>query len=1120
MDGRRLLIANRGEISLRIARGAAELGIGTVAVYSEDDAASLHRSGCDTAVALVGSGAKAYLDVDQVIAVARTAGCDAVHPGYGFLSENASLARACREAGLVFVGPSPETLDLFGNKSAARALATRLGVPVLAGSEGEVTADEAAAFLDRLGSGGAIAIKAVSGGGGRGIRLVSNRDEVAESHARCRSEANAAFGSPAVYVEQALRHARHIEVQVAGDRTGEVIHLHERECSLQRRHQKIMEVAPSPSLTPSLRERITSAAVAMARDARYHGLGTFEFLVDAAAPPGEERFFFIEANPRIQVEHTVTEEVTSVDLVHLQLRLLYGETLVAMGLSQDRVPAPRGFAIQARVNMETMMADGSTRPSGGELAAYEPPSGHGIRTDGFGYAGYRTSPAFDSLLAKVIVHTSSPVFADAAVRLDRALAEFRIEGVPANIGFLRALARRPEVRAGAVTTGFIDAHMADLVAAAEALSPVHHVSPERILAGAKVDAVDPLAVLAHGKTATGQRPRAAAQSASPDGLLPVIAPLQGTIVSVANAGDTVRAGAQVAVMESMKMEHEVRAARGGVVARVEVQPGETVYEGHTLLFITPHDALEDGAAGEEEVDLSRVRPDLQALFDRRERTLDAARPAAVARRRATGQRTARENIEDLTNGQFTEYGQLAVAAQHKRRSMEELIDKSPADGMITGIGTVNGDLFDEPASRCAILSYDYTVFAGTQGNRNHVKTDRLLHIAAKGAMPVIIFTEGGGGRPGDDGEGTGATNTFVSFPALSGLVPLVGINSGRAFAGNAALLGMCDVIIATRNSNIGMGGPAMVEGGGLGVFTPDEIGPMDVQVPNGVVDIAVEDEAAAVAVAKKYLSYFQGPLKTWEASDQRLLRSIVPENRVRAYEVRKAIDILADVGTVLELRPQFGLGMVTALIRIEGQPVGVIANNPMHLGGAIDSDGSDKAARFLQLCDAFDLPVLTLIDTPGIMVGPEIEHTALVRHCSRLFVIGANIQVPMLSIVLRKWVGLGGLAMAGGSSRVPYFSVAWPTGEFAGMGLEGSVKLGYREDLAAVADPEERRQLFDTMVAKAYENSKALRHASLFAIDDVIDPAESRAWVAGMLRSIRPERRSPHVKRRPGIDAW
>ncbi|MGH7934810.1 MAG: acyl-CoA carboxylase subunit beta, partial [Candidatus Binataceae bacterium] len=487
------------------------------------------------------------------------------------------------------------------------------------------------------------------------------------------------------------------------------------------------------------------------------------------------------------------------------------------------------------------------------------------------------------------------------------------------------------------------------------------------------------------------------------------------------------------------------------------------------------------------------------------------------------QRTARENIEDLCDpGSFIEYGPMVVAAQRRRRSLDDLIKRTPADGLVAGIGHVNGDLVDESRAQCVLMSYDYTVLAGTQGQQNHRKKDRMFELAERMRIPLVFFTEGGGGRPGDT-DGLGASGldcmAFNYFGRLSGLVPLVGITSGRCFAGNAALLGCCDVLIATKGSNIGMGGPAMIEGGGLGIFRPEEVGPMEVQVPNGVVDVAVADEAEAVRVARKYLSYFQGTVNDWDCVDQRLLRGIIPENRLRIYDVRAVIETMADTGSVLELRRHFGLGMVTALIRIEGRPLGIVANNPSYLAGAIDSNGADKAARFMQLCDAFDIPLLFLCDTPGIMVGPEVEKTALVRHAARMFVTGASVTVPFFTIILRKGYGLGAQAMAGGSFKSPCFTIAWPTGEFGGMGLEGAVKLGYRNELAAVTDPAERKALFDQMVERMYQHGKAVSSASHFEIDDVIDPLESRRWIMGGLRAAPPP--PPRAgKKRSCIDTW
>ncbi|HEY5874930.1 MAG TPA: carboxyl transferase domain-containing protein, partial [Ilumatobacteraceae bacterium] len=1069
-----VLIANRGEIAIRIARAAAEIGLRSVAVHPADDASSLHVRIADDAVELPGAGAAAYLSIDAVIDAARRSGCGAIHPGYGFLSEHAGFARACADRGLVFVGPVAGTLELLGDKTAARALADRLGVAVLPATFGPTSDEQARAFMASL-AGRPVIVKAIAGGGGRGMRVVSSDDALTDSLARCRSEAAASFGNGDVYVEALIERARHVEVQIVGDGSGAVSHLGERDCSIQRRHQKVVEIAPAPGLDPQVRQSICDGAVRMASELHLRGVATFEFLVDVDTGAA----VFIEANPRLQVEHTVTEEITGVDLVATQLRLAQGRTLTELGLNQADIRPPRGMAIQARINMETLQPDGSTKPSGGTISTWVAPGGPGVRCDSYLYPGYTTNPRYDSLAAKIVVHSSSPSLADAAARLYRALCEVRLEGVGTNLAVLQNLVRLPEFVGGGVTTTFFDDHVDRLLA--------HHAHPERHhggsgdepgrLAGAQLDRRDPLAVLHHGKS-TDPVERPVVVNDLPDGAAVVRAPMQGTIVSVdVVVGDRVRRGQQLFVMEAMKMEHVIAADVAGVVERVDVRPGDTVFESHPIAWLEVHGDDGDDDSFAADIDLEAIRPDLREAIDRHALTLDEHRPDAVARRRRTNQRTARENIDDLCDpGTYLEYGALAVAAQRRRRSLDDLVNRTQADGMIAGIGSVNGRQFGDDASRCVLMSYDYTVLAGTQGTQNHRKKDRLFELAERWRLPVVFFTEGGGGRPGDtDGVGGSGLDcwAFNYFAQLSGLVPLVGINSGRCFAGNAAILGCCDVVIATRDSNIGMGGPAMIEGGGLGVFRPDEVGPMDVQVPNGVVDIAVDDEAAAVAAAKQYLSYFQGPIDEWSCADQRLLRHVIPENRLRIYDIRTLIDTLADDSSVLELRRGFGRGMVTSLIRVEGRPLGVIANNPAHLGGAIDSDGADKAARFMQLCDAFDVPLLFLCDTPGMMVGPEVERTALVRHCCRLFVTGANLTVPFFTIVLRKGYGLGAQAMAGGSFKAPFFTVAWPTGEFGGMGLEGAVKLGYRNELAAIEDPDERTALFDQMVARMYEHGKA-----------------------------------------------
>jgi acetyl-CoA carboxylase carboxyltransferase component len=565
----------------------------------------------------------------------------------------------------------------------------------------------------------------------------------------------------------------------------------------------------------------------------------------------------------------------------------------------------------------------------------------------------------------------------------------------------------------------------------------------------------------------------------------------------------------------MKMEHEIVTDAAGVVESVAVQPGETVQQGQLLATLDSSLATGTAPAPDAPRTDSQPREDLRAVVDRHALGLDAARPEAAERRHEQGHRTARENVADLVDdGTFVEYGPLIFAAQERRRATEELIRRTPADGLVAGSAQIDG----RPA---IVLSYDYTVLAGTQGMRNHLKKDRLFELAERRRLPVVLFAEGGGGRPGDvDWPHVAGLDcrAFQLFAELSGLVPLVGIASGYCFAGNAALLGCCDVVIATEDSSIGMGGPAMIEGGGLGTFAPAEVGPIDVQHANGVVDLRVADDVEAVSAAKRYLSYFRGPRPPGPIRDQADLRDLIPVNRRRIYDVRQVIETLFT--DVLELRGGWGPGIVTALARHEGRSLGVIANDPSHLGGAIDADGADKAARFMQLCDAFALPILLLCDTPGFMVGPESEKTATVRHFARMFVTGANLEVPIGTIVVRKGYGLGAQAMAGGGFKAGLFCVGWPTAEFGAMGLEGAVRLGMRRELEAIQDDAERERVYRATVTAAYERGQAINMAAYGEIDDVIDPADSHRWIEMLFDEASGRWWDRPGKRRPNLDAW
>lgn len=1096
---KKLLIANRGEIAIRIARTAADMGILSVAIYSEDDSSSLHLKRTDQSYALPGKGAAAYLNIEAVINAAKKVQADGIHPGYGFLAENAEFARQVEKAGLIFVGPSPDSLDLLGDKIAAKQRAKQLKVPTIPGTSSDTNLEQAKSFFESLPEGEAMIIKAVAGGGGRGMRVVNTSEDIDDAWQRCRSEALAAFGNADVYVERKLPAARHVEVQILGDGTGNCIHIGERECTLQRRHQKVIEVAPSPTLQKNIREKLFSYALTLAKSSDYRSLGTFEFLLSDV--DGQQEIFFIEANPRIQVEHTVSETVFDVDLVRLQLDIANGATLSDLKLNQQQFIEANGYAIQCRINMESMDSSGNTKPSSGTINIYEAPAGAGIRVDGFAYSGYSSSTNFDSLLAKVIVHSQSNDFGAAIKKAERSLREFRITGLDTNITWLRALLSQQEVANNSISTGFIEENAGKIAQTFKELSPSLFFE------------------------STNEQKQTKTKNISlPEGSKAIVAPMQATVVSIdVSNGSEVIAGQQLAVLEAMKMEHVVVAPCNGVIVNIFTITGETLLNGETLLALNPLESEKSEYKSEEELDLELIRADLREVTERRAFGLDENRQVAVDKRHKRGQQTARENIAQIFDeDSFVEYGEFAIAAQSQRRSIDDLVSNTSGDGIITGLGQVNGKYFIEEKSRCAYAVGDYMVLAGTQGQRHHRKLDRILSVASEYNLPLIFFAEGGGGRPGDTDRSTyaGVSNgTFTKFAELSGKVPLVGVVSGRCFAGNAAFLGCCDVIIADESSNIGMAGPAMIEGGGLGVYPPEDIGPIDVQSKNGVVDIRVKNEAEACEIAKKYLSYFQGAIKDWQAPDQRKLRHVVPENRLRVYEVRDAIENMADENSVLELRKDFGVGIVTSFIRIEGKPFGIIANNTKHLGGAIDADAADKASRFMQLCDAYDIAIISLCDCPGFMVGPEAEKTALVRHVCRMYVTARSISVPIFGIVLRKCYGLGAMAMLGGGSYDNFFTIAWPTGEFGPMGLEGAVKLGYRREFDAIKDPEEKQALYEKLLADMYEQGKAIAVANSLEIDAVIDPIDTRKWILNGLRSCK-LREPLSRQKRPFVDTW
>ena len=1135
------LIANRGEIAIRIANAARLLHIQTVSIYHKTDINCLHVPSTTVSQEIISPTnvpIAAYLDIQQLINIALQHKCDCIHPGYGFLSENSEFAAKCQQNNITFIGPSAENIALFGDKVKARELAISLNIPVVPGSPtAMLNSTEAAKFVSTNPNiHYPILLKASAGGGGRGIRIVKHEQEMMQAFNTCSREAKATFGDGSVFVEQYVTRPRHVEVQIIADSFGNIFHLYNRDCSVQLRNQKVIEIAPAPNLDASLCTKMYADAIKLCKAANYQNVGTVEFLVDEHG-----HYYFLEVNPRIQVEHTVTEQVMGLDLVSLQFQIAAGRSLVSLGLgpTQTDILLPRGYAIQARV----------VATSAGTITAYKEPSGNGVRVDACGYLGYKIDGTFDPLLAKVICFNNSTDLSVTVERLRNALKEFHLSGISTNIDDLYNILDSNnfinEQGMYCATTAFLKENPEIKMRTTTMTRPVLD-----LLNLGNGNKTESSSFSSSSSTSTAISPTA------PEGCIFVTSPLQGFVVELnVKVGDIISNNAQICVLLSMKMEHVVQWHTNengkqiqGKIQEILIDANSVVEAGVPIVLISllennQNDNYTDmnNTKTTKQIDLNAIRPDLAQVIGRHEMTLDQARynhsPAfsrRVKRRKESGLRTARENIEDLVDPDtFVEYGSLRVAGQLKRRTIDELIKTTPADGIVTGIGVVNGELFQhQPQSpsmtRTGILSYDYTVLAGTQGGHGHAKTDRILEICERNRLPVIFFCEGGGGRPGDTdftSAGAGlACSTFGTFGRLSGFVPLVGLTCGYCFAGNAALLGCCDVIIATKGSNIGMGGPAMIEGGGLGIYKASDIGPSTVQELNGVIDILVQDEQEGVQMAQKYLSYFQGCVEHYLCADQRLLRNCVPENRLRVYDMKNIINVLVDTNSALYLRPKFGIGIFTALARFAGRPIGIIANNPTHLGGAIDCDSALKAARFIELCDGFDLPILSLIDCPGFMVGPDSEKDAAVRKFGKMFVVASSISVPFMSVVIRKAYGLGAQAMAGGQLMGhEQFTISWPTGEFGGMGLEGAVKLGYKKELQAAFEKggvAEEKKEFDLRVAHAYENGKALRNMS--ELDDVVDPAETRKWILMALDSNPPlpMRRKDGKKKRSVISTW
>jgi acetyl/propionyl-CoA carboxylase alpha subunit/acetyl-CoA carboxylase carboxyltransferase component len=1121
----RLLIANRGEIAIRIAQAARGLGIETVGIHAPADALNLHTRVVDSSVCLrpepgpVG----AYLDVDTIIRIAKDEGCDAIHPGYGFLSENAEFAALCAANDLVFVGPGVDALKLFGDKIAAKALAAAQGIPVVPGSEQALrNADDAAGFAKMVGY--PIILKAAAGGGGRGMRAIFTETEVADALARAGSEAQAAFGNGAIFAEKLIQRPRHIEIQVLADHQGNMVHLFERDCSIQQRHQKLIEIAPAPHLDASIRDALCADATKLARAAGLVNAATVEFLVE----PESGNYYFIECNPRIQVEHTITEQVMAVDLVEAQLHIAAGSSLSDLGIAnQAAVGRPRGFAIQTRV-----VAQGS-----GTLSAYKEPTGMGRRVDGHGYVGYTPPPEYDPLLAKLICHHPTADYAATVARTRAALDQFHIAGLATNLNQLRSIMAAPAVEQGDARTSLLSEIQQDFsvrTTSNPALTLLDQQA-KTVNAGGRSVANLP----AGGRTADSGLTAAAGQRG-------VEAPMAGSVVELSiTQGDQVKVGDSLMVISAMKMESAVTAPCSGTVDLVaNVSEGDAVAAGQVLVLLTPTD--------EDETTEVDPQHSWQPLLDEADtlrhlahtRLQPGSDDPGVVRQRDRGKLTCRERIDLLLDaGSFREVGSLAGFASYAE------------DGTIEAFTPANhvggwGEIAQRTTVVCAD---DFTSRGGHADGAIGAKSLYLDRLSMELRVPSVRLLDGssGGGsvaamvpqqkKVGESGakESSGAIKSGRPRVAGSGgsflpghlgsaqyteqlsTVPVVNMLLGSVVGIGAAkaVLGHFSVMVRDIAQLFVAGPPVVSHAMGYDI-SKEDLGGWHIHCTNGSVDNLAESEEEAVAMTKRFLSYL--PSSVYEAppvqtcsdpvdrAEQELL-TLIPRKRTATFDIRKAIRLLADKDSFFEIGPLWGTDQVTGFVRCNGHSLGVIASDSRHVnGGALTADGCDKLKRHLDLCDTFHIPVLNLIDNPGFAVGLEHELTGTIRKGGEWMVAFAQIKVPVFSVLMRRSFGVAGNNYATPLNR-PNVRVAWPAADVGGIPPEGGIEAAYKRQLAEADDPAALRAELNARIESARGPIGPLNR---FQVEEMVDPRETRRliceWVSTAYRIVQqPDRLGP-----------
>ncbi len=1062
---KKILIANRGEIAIRIIRAARQLGIRTVSVAAKDDVTSFHFSYADEHVELAQSGAAAYLDQQAMVDAAVDTGCTAIHPGYGFLSENAQFARRCSAAGVRFIGPSPEILDLFGSKVKALTLANQIDVPVMPSTSEPTDLEAARAFAAEH---GAVMLKALAGGGGRGMRVVKDPAELEEAYERCQSEALKAFGNGDLYVEKLLLDARHIEVQIVGDGSGKICHLWERDCTVQRRHQKLLEIAPSPLLDDELRARILDAALRLASHVSYDNIGTFEFLVS------DDNFWFMEANPRLQVEHTITEEITGVDLVQTQIKIASGFSLQDLALLTP--PLVSGFAIQARINLEEMSPDGTPIPRAGLLKAFNPPSGPGIRVDTYGYTGYQTSSRYDSLIAKVIAKGGD--FSKSCRTLSDALGEFQISDVPNNTALLRATLEHPAFKNGAYSTSFISDYMEELK------SLIKDQTPLICMSNSEPDGSTPIT--------TG----APSLPSNYDPAHAICAPMDGTILSIEVApGDEVCKGDGLIVIEAMKMEQLVRSRTDGVVTAILVNEGDSTTENGSLLIVEPGQSSRPEGSRKQaprSQDEQGWTDEVQEIKSRIDLAHEMGGPEKVQKQRSKGKLSARERVDALVDkDSFTEIGALTSFAEYDEQG--RLTTLKPAN-FIAGTANLDG-------RRITLGVDDFTLRAGSGDSAIHEKQIFLENYAREMRLPVIRLLDG---ASGGGSVKIALEHGFHYVPVNPGwdavvenlsLVPVVAAAVGPTVGLGAARLAMSHLAIMVRGiGQVFTAGPPIVKGSTGEDVSAEELGGAEVHSGNGMVERLVDSEQEALDVIRTFLSYLPKNVDELPARsacndpvnrrEESLLKAI-PRNQRQPYEVQNILDGIFDQGSVFTYA-EYGGSTVTALARLDGYPVGVLASNPFK-GATMSVEGAQAVTRLVDLCETFHLPIVSLTDQGGVSIGVAAENRGTIRHGVRAISSIYQARVPQAELILRRVFGVGGAGMVNRHRASPSWS--WPSGTWGSLPSRGGIEAAFSGELNQSDDRErDLKRLADQMEKIA----SPFRTAERFGVQNLIDPRDSR----------------------------